>query len=374
MAGRRFGALAVLFEPLPPPGLMDFLADFARKGGKLIWSGPPARFDLSGQPVLGRWRELFGVKAQGFGADGQIADGWSVHFSGRLGPVPEQAILTDFLVDLIYPVEPEPETEVVARVGQKVVGLHRPLAGGGSATFLGFRPRDDQAAILGGESRTWFELLCALGAYPGSGPGPAAKDNPSVVSRTSPYVACRFPNGTTSVAAHYRNHVESWPGGFHRDPKQDQEILARNPLPPSSLTLRDYQVNGHRVTFEGDLAMAFRLDGAGALLAFAGHQCRTIVIDGREFPFASAPMALVAWAPVLPQRRVPGGASLEIWANGQADLSLPLPAGVGGGALYFQGPRIDAFGDQVPCECSGGLLRFHARNDWPQKHLFFVGA
>src|SRR5208283_4041684 len=45
MAGRRFGALAVLFEPLPPPGLMDFLADFTRKGGKLIWSGPPARFD-----------------------------------------------------------------------------------------------------------------------------------------------------------------------------------------------------------------------------------------------------------------------------------------------------------------------------------------
>ncbi|MGO8676854.1 MAG: hypothetical protein ACLQVX_13405 [Limisphaerales bacterium] len=374
MAGRKFGTLAVLFEPLPPAGLLGFLEEFARNGGKLIWSGPPPRFDLSAQPVLARWQMLFGVKTLQFGLEGQIADGWIVNYSGRLGQVPPQAILTDFLVDLIYPVEPEAGTEPVARVGKKIVGVHRPLTRDGSATFLGFRPRDDQSASLGQEARSWFEILLALGAYPGSGPGAAAGDNPSAVSRTSPWVACRFPNGATALAAHYRAHEESWPGGFHRDAAQDQEILSRNPLPPAALALRDFQVNGHRVTFDGELAMAFRLDDRGSLVAFAGSNCRSITIDGREFVFASKPLSLAAWAPVLPQRRVPGGAILEVWTHGEADITLPMPGAPDGGALYFQGARIDAFGERVPCECSGGVLRFKSRNDWPQQHLFFVGA
>jgi len=373
MAGRKFGTLAVLFEPLPPAGLMDFLEEFARNGGKVIWSGPPPRLDLSGQPVLGRWQRLFGVKTLQFGLEGHIADGWSVDFSGRLGETPAQTILTDFLVDLIYPVEPEAGIEIVARVGKKIVGVHRPLTRNGGATFLGFRPRDDQSASLGQEARTWFDILLALGAYPGSGPGGASRDNPSVVSRANPWVACRFPNGATALAAHYRTHQESWPGGFRRDAAQDREILARNPLPPATLALRDSQVNGHRVTFEGELAMAFRLDSTGGLVAFAGHNCRSIIIDGREFVFASRPLSLAAWAPVLPQRRVPGGATLEVWTHGEADISLPLPGAVNGGALYFQGARIDAFGEPIACDCSGGVLRFKSRNDWPQKHLFFVG-
>lgn len=367
MAGRKFGALAVLFEPLPPPELLGFLEDFVAKGGKVIWSGPPPRFDLSGQAALERWQRLFAVKALGFGRDGQIAGGSNVQFSGRLAATPPQTILTDFLVDLVYPVEPDAAAEVVAKIGGRIVGLHRPAPGGGSATFLGFRPRDDQSASLGAEARTWFETLRALGAYPGD-------DNPSIISRTTPHVACRFPNGATALAAHYRSHPESWPGGFHRDAKQDQDTLARNPLPPAALAVRDLAVCGHRVTYEGELVMAFRVDQSGSLVAFAGHHCRSIVIDGRECVFASQPLDLVAWAPVLPERRVPGGATLEIWSQGEADMTLPLPGGVERGQLYFQGPRIDAFGEKVACECSGGRLRFKSRNDWPQSHLFFVGG
>lgn len=372
MAGRKFGTLAVLFEPLPPPGLLDFLEKFAGNGGKLIWSGPPPRFDLSGQPVLGKWQKLFAVKALQFGLEGQVADGWSVQFSGSLGKVPPQAILTDFLVDLTYPVEPDAGAEIVARLGKKTIGIHRPMSGTGSATFLGFRPRDDQAASLGAEVRTWFETLLALGAYPGSEPEPASNDNPSVVSRTTPYLACRFPNRTTSLAAHYRTHEESWPGGFHRDEKQDLEILTRNPLPPATLALRDFPVNGHRVSFDGELVMVFRLDGAGSLAAFAGYNCRSIVIGGREFVFASQPVSLAAWAPVLPQRQVPGAAVMEVWVHGEAAMSLPLPMGVKAGELYFEGGRLGAFGAKVACDCSGGILRFNALKAWPQKHLFLV--
>ena len=372
MAGRKFGTLAVLFEPLPPPELLDFLERFTGNGGKLIWSGPPPRFDLTGQPMFSRWQKLFGVKSLQFGIEGQVADGWSVQFSGRLGKVPAQEILTDFLVDHAYPVEADEGAEVVARLGKRVVGVHRPTPGNGSATFLGFRPRDDQSASLGTEVRTWFEILLALGAYPGTGSEPARNDNPSVVSRTTPYLACRFPNGATTLAVHYRTHEESWPGGFHRDAAQDREILARNPLPPATLALRDFEVNGHRVTFEGELTTAFRLDGAGALLAFAGNNCQKIVIDGHEFVFASRPVSLVAWAPVLPQRRVPGGAVMELWAHGEAAMTVPLPAGVKGGELYFEGGRVGSFGAKVACDCSGGMLHFDALNAWPQKHLFFV--
>ena len=374
MAGRKFGTVAVLFEPLPPPGLLDFLASFADGGGKVIWSGPPPRVDLSGKAVLGQWQKLFGVKTMQFNLEGHGAGGWQVQFSGPLAKVPPQAILTDFLVDYIYPVEPEAGTEIVAKVGHDVVGLHRTVAKAGSATFLGFRPRDDQSASLGSEVRTWFEILLALGAYPGSGPGQAANDNPDVISRTTPYVACRFPNGTVSLAAHYRTHEESWPGGFHRDAKQDQEALAKNPLPSAALELRDLRLNGYRVSYEGDLAMAFRLDGTGTLAAFAGYKCRKIVINGREYVFASAPLPLAAWAPVLAQRRVPGGATMEIWVQGEADMSLPLPARVTGGDLHFQGARLGSFGEKVACECAGGVLRFKALNAWGQRRLFFVPA
>ena len=51
-------------------------SSLSASGGKLIWSGPPPRLDLSGQPVLGRWQKLFGVKALQFGVEGQDADGW----------------------------------------------------------------------------------------------------------------------------------------------------------------------------------------------------------------------------------------------------------------------------------------------------------
>ena len=52
LGGRRFTTLATLFEPLPPAGLLPLLEQFVDAGGRLVWSGPPPRFDLDGQPVL----------------------------------------------------------------------------------------------------------------------------------------------------------------------------------------------------------------------------------------------------------------------------------------------------------------------------------
>ena len=131
-----------------------------------------------------------------------MAGGSVVEFAEGLKSVPPQTILTDFLVDLVYPVEPAAGVRVVARIAGQTVGLHR-THGRGTVTYLGFRPRDDQSASLGTEARTWFEILKALGGYPKSRPDVPVEDNPSVVSRESPYLATRFPNGTIALAAHY---------------------------------------------------------------------------------------------------------------------------------------------------------------------------
>ncbi|MGC8639887.1 MAG: hypothetical protein ACP5XB_08445, partial [Isosphaeraceae bacterium] len=181
LGGRRFNTLAALFEPLPPAGLLPLLERFVDAGGRLVWSGPPPRFDLGGQPVLARWRRLVGAGATHFSHEGQMAGGKIVEFAEDLKSVPAQTILTDFLVDLVYPVEPAERAKVVARVAGETVGLHR-QAGRGTVTYLGFRPRDDQSASLGVEARTWFEILKALGAYPKSRSDVPVDDNPSVVS------------------------------------------------------------------------------------------------------------------------------------------------------------------------------------------------
>lgn len=368
---RRFSTLAVLFEPLPPPGLLPFLEDFVARGGRLVWSGPPPRFDLAGNAVLERWQRLCGVRELKFNLEGLIAAGGIVEFSGALRAVSPQTILTDFLVDWIWPVEPVEGAEIVARAEQEIVGVHRAVAGGGSATFLGFRPRDDQAASLGYETRAWFEILRALGAYPGSRAG-SDEDNPTVVSRCSPYLATRFPNGAIAVAAHYRRHIETWPGGFHRDAEADRLALEKNPLPDDRLDLREFRVAGRTLDFQGRLVMAFRLDARGRLIAFAGHDCASIRIDGREHVFAERPMKHVAWAPVPVERRVPGGAVMELWVHGEGQVRIPLPEDLRSVRVFLQGARLDAPGATVPARVESGELRFRAQGGWGAMHLFVL--
>ena len=372
MAGRRFTTVAVLFEPLPPAGLLAFLEEFAARGGRLVWSGPPPRLDLAGANILEAWRKLFGVASLGFGAQGGLAPGELIQFEGPLKGVPPQTILTHLLVDHVYAVEPGSDAQVVARLGGQTVGLHRHLPAGGAATFLGFRPRDDQSASLGYETRTWFEVLRALGAYPPSAPALPANDHPCVVSRESPHLACRFPDGTLAIAAHYCRHVESWPGGFHRNASEDEAALARNPLPSDRLDLAGFSLQGFKITYRGRLVMAFRVAADGALAAFGGYDCAALQLGEVQHRFADRPMAHLAWAPVAENRRVPGGAVLELWAHGEAELRLPLSGARPRGRLFFHGSRPGSLGEEVPVKIENGHVLFSSKNAWPVKHLYLL--
>ncbi len=372
LAGRRYGTVAVLFEPLPPAPLLPLLESLVAAGGRLVWSGPPPRLDLAGEPVLARWQRLCGIAALRAAHEGFTAPGNSVAFAAALAAVPAQAILTAFPVDQLWPVDPDPEarTQPVARCAGQIVGTHRTHPSGGSVTFLGFRPRDDQSASLGAETATWFDILRALRAYP-------SDDDPSVVSRLSPYLATRFPNGALAIAAHYRSHVESWPGGFHRDETRDAEILKSNPLPPDRLELAAFRLAGHRVDYRGTLIVAFRLDEQRRLVAFAGHDADRIRIDDHDHAFADRPLAFVAWSPVSADRRVPGGAVLELWVHGTARLRIPL-ADIPAPAP----PRLHAAGpipgsiqpNPLPAvRFADGHLEVEARPGQAQGHLYLMG-
>jgi len=202
IAGRKFTTLTVAFEPFPSNRLMDMIEQFAATGGRVVWCGPPPVLSREGEAMLSRWQDLFGVDYDPGLNEGRIAVGKKVTFSGLLSPIEPQIVMTHFLVDHIYPVAPREAAEMVASIQKQIVGTHKKLENGGSLTFLGFRPRDDQAQSLGYDIRTLFDILTALGAYPASGKFSGVNDNTEFISRTSDCFVNRFPNGAIGLAPH----------------------------------------------------------------------------------------------------------------------------------------------------------------------------
>lgn len=352
IAGRYFTTLITTFEPFPSAKLLDLMEKFAETDGRIIWSGPPPLIDRQGRSVIERWQDLFGVSYT-FEPDGwgQAVPGHQVTFENILKDVAPQIILTDFLVDHIYPVIPRPDSEIVARCGKHIVGVHRSAQNGGTLVYLGYRPRDDQSASLGYETRNWFEVLYALGAYPAK-----HNDNTEAVSRSGDYLACRFPNGTTAVAPHLTRLEEDWPGGFSRNREQDADIVKRLNLPPRRFRLESFRVNGYCVDYEGSGAVAFRLDRDGNLIAFAGQDSDAITIDGRRFVFAESPVGQIGWAPVPENRQVKNGAKFMVFCDTVGNIRIPaglLPENV---AFYAEGGLPGQKGESIPCKREGGCL------------------
>jgi hypothetical protein len=332
--GWRYRAVCLLFEPFPSAALLDLLEAFVNQAGIVVWSATPPRLMLEGGPVAaGKMAEIFGIQwAPAANLDGLALPGRTIQFLGKLAAVQPMTILTDFLVDRVYPIQPIPgclDVEVVANVRTggaspvQPVGVRKVFPGGGQAVFLGFRPRDDQSASTGSEIRTWFEILFALGAYPGSGRFDTP-DNPSVVSRQTDYLACQFPNGALAVSPHYRWHEENWPGGFFRNPEMDLSALEANPLPDDAIHLRDFRLAGQEVSYAGRHCLAWNLAGPGRLVAFAGLGCSSIRLNGQEYRWSEEPVD-VAWNPLPGDQAVEGYQPLfRVWCGTVAAIRLPL--------------------------------------------------
>jgi len=312
---KEYTTLVTLFEPLPQTGVLDLMNDLKNKGGKVFWFGPPPILDGDGNSCLEQWEAIFGVNYTSEKVQGQIAVGKRIDFANQLETVPSQFILTDFLVDRIYPVKAKEGTSKLAYCDNTL------LTGTGSdnAFYFGFRPRDDQSASLGYETRTLFEILDGLGAYQATGSFPNVNDNTEHISRTTDYLATRFPNGTTAIVRHYKNHRETWAGGFSRNAEEDAKALKANPLPTDEIELTDFKVNGHSIDYKGRLTMAFRLDKDKELIAFDGQNCKAVTIDGKEHRFSETSLKKIAFAPSLDKDEN----VILIFVEGNGSVSIP---------------------------------------------------
>ena len=381
LRGQRYRTICALYEPICEPGELEFLEEFVQAGGRVVWSGPPATVDREGEPLLDKWRGLFGIESIVSPQTGTPLPGRRVEFTGALAGIEPMTILTDFPIDAVYKIEPAADTEPLAQCDGALVGAKR-----GNAVYLGFRPRDDQAASLGYETRVWFETLEKLGAYPSYSPvenGPDhavhegeankasnANDNPSVVSRTTPYLATRFNNGAIAVAKHYARHVETWQGGFHRDPEADRAALEQNPLDSGAIELNGLAIAGKKIDYRGEYVMAFRTNNAGQLIAFYGEQCDRIRIDGREFVFAEKPLTRCAFSPIADERRLPGGAILEIWITGDAGkVRIPVDETVCAPRLFHR-KGLASFEGERPVTLTDGVLEFDSPHGASAYFLF----
>ena len=352
LGGRRFTTLVATFEPFPSHRLVQMMAQFAQGGGRIIWSGPPPVLSQEGDPILAEWKSLFGVDYIPGKNEGKMAPGRLVEFGGALKGIAPQTILTDFIVDHTYTVTPAAGTTVIATISAAPAGTLHTLPGGGSAVVLGFRPRDDQSKSLGYEARWWYEILDKLGAY-GTAP-----DNTERISRSSEYLACRFPNGATAITRHFRETEEAWNGGFSRNQEEDAAYLKRVPPPSEALDLKDFRINGHRVTYTGQQALTFCTDTKGVLTAFAGCNSRKITVDGKETVFADADIGQIAWAPVPQHRAVPGGAILQIMVYGGGTVRIPLSDFVHNLELWAEGASPGSKGTRIPATVENHTLVF----------------
>jgi len=315
---KTYSTLVAIFEPLPEKGLLDLMERFVENGGKALWISIPPLLDSEGKDCTAQWQKMFGVVYNHDRYMGEIAAGKVVTFSSRFASVPTQTILTDMLVDRIFPVELS-GAQAVADCDQKIVGAMN-NKGNGAFYYFGFRPRDDQAQSLGYETRTMFEMLHAADAYPATGRFAGMNDNPTVVARTSDYFVTTFPNTTTMVVRHYRTHRENWEGGFSRNAERDSLALAINPLPPDDVVLNQAKINGHEVTYNGRLSLAFRTDSQNRLIAFIGSRCKEITLDGATYTFADKPLNVT----FFPDNEKLSAYRVQVTGEGRVTLPLPV--------------------------------------------------
>jgi len=311
---KKYTTLVALFEPIPQKGVLNLMEKLTKRGGRSIWFGPPPILNGNGERCLEKWERIFGVEYRSSSLQGIIAAGKKIEFK----EIPSQYILTEFVIDHIYPVEVLAGTSKLAFCDNDLlVGT-----GNSNAYYFGFRPRDDQSASLGYETRTLFEVLDKVGAYQSSGTFPGENDNTEHISRTSDYLTTRFPNNSTVIVRHYRTHKETWPGGFSRNEEVDRKVLAENPLPTDTIMLRDFKVNGHEFTFDGRLTMAFRMNEMNELIAFEGQNCNRVEIDDNAYQFSESPLQKIAFAPSLenPENEI------KIFVSDEATVSIPPPA------------------------------------------------
>ena len=121
VAEKRYRTVVAMFEPLPHAKLLEMMGRMAEKGGNVIWFSTPPLIDSDGNDCRSSWQQLFGVEYRFDQYLGEIASGKKIAFQNAFVEIGEQTILTDFLVDRIYPVTPLSADIEVVKGGGEIV-------------------------------------------------------------------------------------------------------------------------------------------------------------------------------------------------------------------------------------------------------------
>ncbi|MGH2346281.1 MAG: hypothetical protein ACRDG4_13730, partial [Chloroflexota bacterium] len=121
-------------------------------------------------------------------------------------------------------------------------------------------------------------------------------------------------------------------------------------------------------------AVAFRVNGQGELIAFAGSGAGQISIDGRLTVFADGLDLDVAWAPVSEVRRVPNGALLQVRVRSEGRIRIPVPGLPRDLTLVAEGAHPGSRGEEIPCSNEGGILAFTAVTAHSGRWLYALKA
>ena len=276
VAGRAYGTLLTLFHPMPRPEFMEMAEELVKRGGKLVWTSVPATGG-----TRARFMELFGLSSVTPAYAGVKAG--EITFTGELAHVGSMRVPTDMLPDLAYRIKTDGRGLIVARSDGAEAGVLRRTDNGGVAMYLGFRPRDDQSRSSGKDVRTLFDALSAVGAY--------TERTGEAISRpeASRFYIGRFANGTVTMAAHYRDFEERWPGGFFRDHAKDEELLKGRDVPPATVELDNVELWGRRISYSGSDVFSYKLGSCGKLDGFVMEKGRAVEIDGARYEICETP-------------------------------------------------------------------------------------
>jgi hypothetical protein len=370
---RSYTTLVSLFDIVPDNEILKMMSDLSNNGGKVVWFGMPPMLRSDGSDCQKQWEQLFGVKYHHQTYFGNMSCGKKIIFSNAFKDIPEQVILTQFMVDRTFPVQiVNDNVEKTAYINNELLGTKN-KNGKGDVYYFGFRPRDDQSASLGYETRTLFEILKTIGAYRSSGKFPGINDNTDVVSRTTRYLTTCFPNGNIVITPHYRDQPETWDGDWQRSPEKDSLALAENPVPSDSIHISDFKVDGHSVTYNGKGLLSFLFDKADVLIGFEGKNTNGITVDDQKYKFSDNNQRYIFFSPILPEQQLDRKAFYVIRLEGSGSVALPIRTQRTRLALFAEGPIIGSKGKQVPFTYKNNLLVIQLNREIQGKLLYLCG-
>jgi hypothetical protein len=85
-------------------------------------------------------------------------------------------------------------------------------------------------------------------------------------------------------------------------------------------------------------------------------------------------MPFLAWAPVALERRVAGGALMEIWVQGEGEVRIPLPPGQEAVRLFHARPQPGQLGASAPGTVREGHLVFEAASPQGRRYAYVMPA